>query len=114
LVDISEGHLYLQAQSGITLYRDLLKSVFGEELCELVPDRVLPIATIAPLEPIALFTEEIQEVARLLSPGKRRRAEATARLRALAIVDGAMQGEKLQPSETALRKLGATDREWHY
>jgi hypothetical protein len=46
-------------------------------------------------------------VARLLSPGKRRRAEATARLRALSIVDGAMQGEKLQPSETALRKLGA-------
>lgn len=107
LVDISEGHLYLQAQSGTTLYRDLLKSVFGEELRELLPDRVLPIATIAPLDPIALFTEEIEEVARLLSPGKRRRAEATARLRALSIVDGAMQGEKLQPSETALRKLGA-------
>lgn len=107
LVDISEGHLYLQAQAGITLYRDLLKLVFGEELRELLPDRVLPIATVAPLDPIALFTEEIQEVARLLSPGKRRRAETTARLRALSIVDGAMQGEKLQPSETALRKLGA-------
>jgi hypothetical protein len=106
LVDISEGHLYLQAQSGITLYRDLLKSVFAEDLCDLLPDRVLPIATIAPLDPVALFVEEIQEVARLLSPGKRRRAEATARLRALAIVDGAMQGEKLQPSEAALRKLG--------
>ena len=52
LVDISEGHLYLQAQSGITLYRDLLKSVFGEELRELLPDRVLPIATIAPLDPM--------------------------------------------------------------
>jgi hypothetical protein len=86
LVDISEGHLYLQAQSGITPYRDLLKSVFGEELRGLLPDRVLPIATIAPLDPIALFTEEIQQVARLLSPGKRRRAEATARLPALSIV----------------------------
>ena len=105
LVDISEGHLYLQAQAGITLYRDLLKSVFGEELRDLLPDRVLPIATIAPLDPIALFAEEIQEVARLLTPGKRRRAEATARLRALSIVDGAMQGEKLQPSQGVLDKL---------
>lgn len=107
LVDISEGHLYLQAQSGITLYRDLLKTVFDEHLCDLLPDRVLPIATIAPIDPIALFTEEIREVARLLRPGTRRGAEATARLRALSIVDGAMQGEKLQPSEAALRKLGA-------
>ena len=105
LVDISEGHLYLQAQARITLYRDLLKSVFDDELRELLPDRVLPIATIAPLDPIALFTEEIEEVARLLKPGKRRRAEATARLRALSIVDGAMQGEKLQPSEGTLQKL---------
>jgi hypothetical protein len=106
LVDISEGHLYLQAQSGVTLYRDLLKVVFNENLRELLPDRVLPIATIAPVDPIALFVEEVHEVARLLKPGTRRGAEATARLRALSIVDGAMLGEKLQPSEAALRKLG--------
>ncbi|GAA1937257.1 DUF3644 domain-containing protein [Amycolatopsis minnesotensis] len=106
LLDISEGHLYLQAQSGITLYRDLLKHGFGEELRDVLPDRVLPIATIAPLDPIALFTEEIHEVARLLQPGRRRGAEVTARLRALSIVDGAMQGEKLQPGEDTLRQLG--------
>ena len=46
-------------------------------------------------------------MARLLSPGKRRRAEANARLRALWIVDGAMQGEKLQPSEATLQRLSA-------
>ena len=106
LVDISEGHLYLQAQSGVTLFRDLLMCVFHENMSELLPDRVLPISTVAPLDPIALFSEEIREVARLLSPGKRRGAEATARLRALAIVDGAMQGEKLQPSDAELQKLG--------
>ncbi|MFC0105578.1 DUF3644 domain-containing protein [Kibdelosporangium aridum] len=107
LVDISEGHLYLQAQSGITLYRDLLKRVFDEDLRDMLPDRVLPIATVAPLDPIALFAEEVQEVARLLQPGRRRGAEAAARLRALSIVDGAMRGEKLQPSETALQRLSS-------
>ncbi|WP_375502674.1 DUF3644 domain-containing protein [uncultured Jatrophihabitans sp.] len=106
LVDISEGHLYLQAQSGVTLHRDLLKSVFGEDLHELLPARVMPIATVAPADPISLFTEEIDEVARLLSPLKRRHTEALARLRALSIVDGALQGQRLQPSETDLRKLG--------
>jgi hypothetical protein len=105
LVDISEGHLYLQAQSSLTLYRDLMRSVFGEELRHLLPERVLPIATVAFLDPISLFTEEISQVERLLRPGTRRRAEALARLRALSIVDGAMQGEKLQPGETELRKL---------
>jgi hypothetical protein len=107
LVDISEGHLYLQAQSGITLHRDLLRTVFDEDLRDLLPDRVLPIATRAPLDPVALFTEEIEEVARLLRPGRRQGTEAVARLRALSIVDGAIQGERLQPSEYQLRKLGA-------
>lgn len=106
LVDISEGHLYLHAQSAVTLHRDLLEAVFQESLRELLPERVLPIATIAPADSVALFAEEIREVARLLQPGRRKRAEASARLRALSIVDGAMQGEKLQPSEYALGMLG--------
>lgn len=106
LVQISEGHLYLHAQAGITLFRDLLRGVFHEELRDVLPDRTLPISTVAPLDPIALFTEEVEEVARLLKPGTRRRTEAAARLRALAIVDGAIRGEKLQPGEAELRRIG--------
>jgi len=59
------------------------------------------------LDPVALFTEEIEEVARLLRPRRRQGTEAVARLRALSIVDGAIQGERLQPSEYQLRKLGS-------
>ena len=108
LLDISEGHLYLQAQAGVTLYRDLLQHVFGETLSELLPDRVLPVATRVPLDPIDLFLDELAEIERLLAPGRRRHAEATAKLRALAIVDGAMLGEKRQPSEQQLGKLTAS------
>jgi hypothetical protein len=106
LVDISERHLHLQAQSGVTLYRDLLRTVFHEDLRAVLPDRVLPIATAAPLDPISSFTEEISEVAKLLGPKKWRGTGATAGPRALAIVDGAMQGERLQPSDSDLQKLG--------
>jgi hypothetical protein len=106
LLSISESHLYLQTQSGVTLFRDLLHDVFREELRDFLPERVLPVSTIAPADLIALFDDEVNEIARLLRPCKRRGTEATARLRALAIVDGAMLGEKVQPSESGLRRIG--------
>ena len=52
---------------------------------------------------------------RLLKPGKRRQVEAAAKLRALAIVDGAMRGDRLQPTDSELRKLGESiskGRQW--
>ena len=105
IVDVSEGHLYLQAQSGVTLHRDLLKSVFSEKLIDHLPERVLPVATLAPTDPIVLFSDEIDQIALLLKPGTRRRTEAKARLRSLAILNGTLEGELLQPSDTELSGL---------
>jgi len=106
LLDLSEGHLYLQAQSGVTLFRDVLKDVFGEELGEFLFDRALPVSTIAPTDSITLFAKEMKEVAKLLAPKKRKRTEAEARLRGLAIVDGSLRGEKIQPGAADLRRIG--------
>ncbi|MCK8642417.1 DUF3644 domain-containing protein [Mycobacterium colombiense] len=85
LLELSEGQLYLHAQSGITLFRDLLLNLFQQDLSELLPERVLPVSTVAPLDPLVMFATELDEVRRLLAPGKRRRAEAEAKLRGLAI-----------------------------
>lgn len=106
VVDLSEGHLYLHAQAGLTLFRDILRGVFNEELRDILPSRTLPVSTVAPVDPITLFTEEVEEVRRLLQPGRRRTAEALARLRPLAILDGTLRGEKLQPGEAELRRMG--------
>lgn len=38
LLDISEGQLYVHMQSGVTLFRDLLKQVFGQELRTYLPN----------------------------------------------------------------------------
>ena len=46
---------------------------------------------------MVMFDEELDEVRQLLAPGSRRKAEAHAKLRGLAIVDGAILGELLQP-----------------
>jgi hypothetical protein len=107
LLDISEGHLYIQAQAGVTLFRDLLKSIFSQELKEFLPERVLPISTSPPTDLVTLFDHEMEEIQRLLRPGSRRKIEAEAKLRPLAVLDAAIRGEKGQPSSGELRKLAA-------
>lgn len=106
LLDLSEGQLYFHAQSGVTLFRDVLKDVFNEDLADALPSRVLPVSTIVPADPLEMFATELDAVKQLLAPGRRHRAEAEAKLRGLAIVDGALQGRFVQPSESELRKLG--------
>lgn len=105
LLDISEQHLYLQAQAGLTLFKDLLQVVFEKDLAINLPVRVLPLSTKPPMDLSALFANEVEEIKRLLQPGTRRRLEATAKARALAIMEGAIQGEMIQPSQGDLQKV---------
>jgi len=105
LLDISEGQLYVHMQSGITLFRDMLKSAFGQELAHHLPTRVLPISTSPPTDLVTLFDSEINEIQKLLRPGKRRRIEAEARLLPLAILDSTIMGENRQPSTGDLRRV---------
>lgn len=106
LVDLSEQHLYIHAQAGLTLFRDIVRAVFMQDLKVHLPPRVLPLSTTPPTDLAALFDREAREVELLLKPGMRRRLEAAAKLRALAIVDGAMRGDRLQPTDGELRTLG--------
>lgn len=104
-LDISEDHLYLHAQSGLTLFRDLLESVFRQNLADHLPERVLPIATKLPTDLITLFKNEVTEIKRLLAPGRRQRVQALGRLRSLAIVENAITGNGLLPSDSDLRRV---------
>lgn len=105
LLDVSEQQLYLHAQSGVTLFRELMLAVFGKDLQTDLPNRVLPLSTAAPSDILALFDTEVSEISRLLQPPHRRRLEAEAKLRALAIVDRAVFGNTAQPSDSDLSEL---------
>jgi hypothetical protein len=106
LLDISEGQLNVHMQSGVTLLRDLLKSVFDQEITTHLPTRVLPVSTSPPTSLATLFDSEVEEIKKLLRPGRRRQVEAMARLRPLAILDATIQGKKGQPSDADLKRIG--------
>ncbi len=105
LLNISEQHLYLQTQAGLTIFRDLCRSVFGIDIKTHLPERVLPLSTSPPVDLATLFDTEVKELKKLLRPGSRRKIEAYAKLRALAIVEHSLQGEKVQPGQAELRKI---------
>lgn len=105
IVYLSEQHLYLHAQSGLTIFREILKNVFNRDLIKLLPERVLPISTSSPKDIASFFETEIDEIKNLLKPGSRKRVEAFAKLRGLTILEGAIQGERLQPSTGDLTKV---------
>jgi hypothetical protein len=105
ILDISEPHLYIQAQAGLSLFRDVFKSVFDEDLHTYLPARVLPLSTTPPMDLSTLFDSETKEIKKLLAPGVRRHTEAEAKLRSLAIVEKSLNGEKVQPSVGELHRL---------
>ncbi|QNR25517.1 DUF3644 domain-containing protein [Croceimicrobium hydrocarbonivorans] len=104
-LEISEQHLYFQAQSGLTLFRDIVKRVFDIDLKEGLPVRVLPLSTTPPTDIQAFFSNEIVEIKKLLGPNKRKNIEAIEKLRALAIMENAVQGNDTQPSDGELKKI---------
>lgn len=115
LLDISEQQLYAHAQAGITLFRDLLKSVFNEDLIDHLPARVLPVSVEPPNDIAVLFEAETAAIIKLLQPGRRRRIDAQSRLRPLAIMDATMKGERIQPTNAELARMAkelASGRKW--
>ena len=105
LIDMSEHQLYFYAQAGVTLFRDIHDDVFDVELVIELPERVLPISTTAPKDLSALFDKEVEEIRGLLVPGTRKKMDAVAKARSLAVLESAVNGNYEQPSDRELDKL---------
>lgn len=107
-LEMSEQHLYFQAQAGLTLFRDITRRVFDIELKTELPVRVLPLSTTPPVDIQAFFNSEVESIRSLLEPNSRKRLEAMERLRALAIMENSIQGIESQPSNAELRNLASS------
>lgn len=104
-LEMSEQHLYFQAQAGLTLFRDIVLKVFEIDLKTELPVRVLPLSTTPPMDIHAFFSTEVSDIRRLLTPNGRKKLEATEKLRALAIMENSIQGNESQPSDVELKIL---------
>lgn len=98
LLELSEQQLYLASQGAVTLFDDLLDSVFGDRLAVHVPTRVLPVSTEPPKDLDLLIDNEMDMVRELIAPGLRRLSDARSRLRALAILEAATAGREEPPT----------------
>jgi hypothetical protein len=86
--DLNEGLLYVHVRGAFTLFDEILDGVFGERLADHLPGRVLPISTEPPADIDVLIDEQYSQIKKLLEPGKRRRAEARAKIRGLLAMEG--------------------------
>lgn len=105
MLQVSEQQLYVYAQAGLTLYSDLLKSVFGEDLRDHVPQRVLPVCTSPPKDLKSLVKAEFDDIRSLVAPNSRKALHARARIRALAVVEASVNGISSQPGEGELNRM---------
>jgi hypothetical protein len=103
LVDLSEQHLYLHTQAGLTLFSKVLKDAFGQTLTDYFPGRVLPVTTSPPQEFAAVLNAEFADIKQLVAPRSRKRLQALAKLRSIAILEKSLSGDRTQPSEAEMR-----------
>ena len=105
VLDISEQNLYLQVMLGFSVFKEILKDIFHEDIIRYLPQRVLPLSAQPPLAITALFEYETEEIRKLLLPGMRKKRLAINKIRALAIIDGAIKTETNQPSRKRLNDI---------
>src|SRR5688500_3845441 len=99
MLEVSEQQLYLYAQAGLTLYGDLVKQVFGSELSEHLPERVLTVSIKPPKELHSVVKAEFDDIKALEAPGTRKHLEAKAKLRGLAVIEASLNCVRSQPGD---------------
>jgi hypothetical protein len=105
IVELTEQQLYLYSQAGVTLYKDLLRRVFGKALSDYLPERVLPISIEPPRDLQTMIEIDFGEIVKLVKPRSRHQLEAKAKLKSWAIVEASLEGIRSQPSEFEINNL---------
>jgi hypothetical protein len=101
---VDEGLLYLYTRAAVTLFDDLLHRVFEDGLADHLPLRVLPVGSEPPQDFQTLVDREYANIAGLLEPGRRARAEADARVRALLAMESQVDPEA-EVSDADVRRV---------
>lgn len=93
VADITEPFLYTVAQSSLNLFAELLSEVFGRQLGDHIPRRVLPISTEPPRTISVVMDQEFSQLKQLIKGGRAAAGVANVRLRSLMVIDRALNDE---------------------
>lgn len=104
VIAMSDDVLWLHLRSAVTIFRKVLHGLTGQDLADVMPGRVLPVSASPPTDVGLVVGKETEQIAQLLRPGKRQRAEARARLLPLMALDRATRGEEESPSEAEINR----------
>lgn len=104
VISMSDDVLWLHLRSAVTIFRKVLLGLTGQDLTEVMPGRVLPVSASPPTEVGLVVDKEVEQIRALLRPGKRRAAEARARLIPLMALDRAARGETEPPTEAEVSR----------
>jgi len=102
---LSEEMLYTKAQAGVTVFADIFREAFEENLADYLPSRVLPISTHAPADLHMLMDDQFKHVAAMLAPGRRQRTKASAVVRPYMVMDSNVDEEGRQPTEVEVNRV---------
>jgi hypothetical protein len=105
MVELSEEHLYVYAQAAVTLFGRLTRDVLDRPLAGAIPTRILPICAKPPADLGVLFDVEFADIKRMVKPGSRKRLDARAKLRSMAVLQASLDGKKSQPPDAELERV---------
>jgi hypothetical protein len=105
LVALSEQQLFIQTQASVSLFKRVIREVFGDNLTNHFPERVMPVTTVMPQNLHAVVGSACEEIREHLKPKARQRLEACAKLRSLAILENSVSGKSSEPTETEIKAL---------
>lgn len=106
VIVMNDDLLWVHMRAAVTIFQRLCRDELhatGDDL----PARVLPVNASPPGDMGALIDEQISGIRELLQPGRRRTAEAAARLRPLLALDGSVTGRTDPPTD---REVGRAER----
>ena len=102
IVSVSEGQLYVYAQSAITIFLELLKSEFAIEMGEKFPERLSLVNFAVPSDFSTMLDIEFSAIKLMLAPGSRKRLDAKSKIRAFAVLERSLSGSELHHSDSEL------------
>jgi hypothetical protein len=105
IVEPSEGQLYVYAQSAVTTFKRLAADTLGLSIIGDVPDRMVVVSARPPKDFGALLDLDFDDIKKMAAPGSRRRLDAHARLRSIAVLERSLEGERAQPTAGQLDKV---------